>query len=73
MEARARRAQAHTAGRPVTRGVDARSDATRATLICWLLVLTVVISAECAWVLWLQDAWTVAAAAAGPLPAPGGD
>jgi hypothetical protein len=50
----------------MTAGIDERSGATRTTLICWLLVLTVVFSAECAWVLWLRDAWTVAPAAASP-------
>jgi len=68
-------------GYPMTRRRAERSDPTRITLICWLLVLTVAISAECAWVLWLQDAWTVAPAAASPhphpspgtLPAPGVD
>jgi len=50
-----------------------RSEPTRTTLICWLLVLTVAISAECAWILWLEDAWTVAPAAASPRlnPSPG--
>jgi hypothetical protein len=57
-------------GFPLTSGIDERSDAARTTLICWLLVLTVVISAEFAWVLWLQGAWTVAPAAAGPRPHP---
>jgi hypothetical protein len=28
------------------------------TLLCWLLVLTMVAAAEGAWVLWLQDHWT---------------
>lgn len=31
------------------------SNARRITLLCWLLVLTLTASAECAWVLWLQD------------------
>ncbi len=30
------------------------------TLLCWLLVLAMAVSAECAWVVWLRDAWTVA-------------
>jgi len=34
--------------------------AKRMTLLCWLFVLTVAVSAECAWLVWLQDAWTVA-------------
>ena len=34
------------------------SQARRVTLLCWLLVLTMAVSAECAWVLWLQDHWT---------------
>lgn len=56
-------------GYPVTSGIDERSDAARNSLICWLLVLAVVICAECAWVLWLRDAWTVTPAmAANPRP-----
>ncbi len=34
------------------------SQARRITLLSWLLVLTMAVSAECAWVLWLQDHWT---------------
>jgi hypothetical protein len=64
MEAGARRSRVCIDGYPVTSGIDERSAAARTTLIGWLLVLTVVISAECAWVVWLQDAWTVTPAAA---------
>ena len=64
METGARRSRLYMDGHPVTSGIDDRPDATRTTLICWLLVVTVVISAECAWVFWLQDAWTVTPAAA---------
>jgi hypothetical protein len=38
----------------------------RMSLLCWLLVLTLAVSAECAWVLWLQDVWTVAYTEGGP-------
>ena len=34
------------------------SQARRITLLSWLLVVTMAASAECAWVLWLQDHWT---------------
>jgi hypothetical protein len=60
-------------------GIDERPDswmgrtasyATRITLLCWVLVLTVAVSAECAWVLWLQNVWTVAPTAASPRPHP---
>ena len=46
------------------------SSAKRITLLCWLLVLTLAASAECAWVLWFQALWTAAPTAAGPRPAP---
>jgi hypothetical protein len=42
----------------------------RITLLCWLLVLVLAASAECAWVVWLQDVWTVAPAVARPHPLP---
>lgn len=42
--------------------------ARRTTLLCWLLVLTLAVSAECAWVVWLQDVWTVAPTVARPHP-----
>jgi hypothetical protein len=38
------------------------SQAKRLTLLCWLLVLSMAVSAECAWVLWLQNVWAVAPA-----------
>ncbi len=38
------------------------SPAKRLTLLCWLLVLSIAVSAECAWVLWLQNVWAVAPA-----------
>jgi len=44
--------------------------ARRITLLCWLLVLTIAASAECAWVVWLQDVWTVAPTVASPHPLP---
>lgn len=44
--------------------------ARRITLLCWLLVLTMAASAECAWVVWLQDVWTVAPTVARPHPLP---
>jgi hypothetical protein len=34
------------------------SHARRITVLCWLLALTLAATAECAWVLWLQDHWT---------------
>ena len=40
--------------------------AKRLTLLCWLLVLTLAVSAECAWLVWLQDAWTEAPTGARP-------
>jgi hypothetical protein len=43
------------------------SQARRITLVCWLLILTMAVAAECAWVLWLQDQWT---ADAHPVAAP---
>ncbi len=46
------------------------SQAKRITLLCWLLVLTMAASAECAWVLWLKDVWTVAPTATSPSPHP---
>jgi hypothetical protein len=55
---------------PAPRLPRTRHEPTRTTLICWLLVLAVAISAEGAWILWLQDAWTVAPAAASPRPHP---
>jgi hypothetical protein len=56
-------------------GTDERSDpgvgrtalhAKQISLLCWLLVLTLAVSAECAWVLWLQDVWTVESTEARP-------
>ena len=63
----------------MTSRTDARSDprvgwtaphARRITLLCWLLVLTMVATAECAWLLWLQDVWTVVPTVARPAPRP---
>jgi hypothetical protein len=63
----------------MTSGTDERSKpsmgrtasyAARITLLCWLLVLTAAVSAECAWLLWLQDLWTVAPTEASPRPRP---
>jgi hypothetical protein len=42
--------------------------AKRITLLSWLLVLAFAVSAECAWVLWLQDVWTVTPTTARPHP-----
>lgn len=40
----------------------------RITLLGWLLVLTVAASAECVWVVWLQDVWTATPSVASPHP-----
>ena len=74
-----RRSRVYGGGYTMTSGTDERADpwmgrtasyAARITLLCWLLVLTVAVSAECAWLLWLQDLWTVAPTEASPRPRP---
>jgi len=49
---------------------QAPSQARRIRLLCWLLVLTMAATAECAWVVWLQEVWTVAPTVASPHPLP---
>jgi hypothetical protein len=44
------------------------SRARRITLLGRLLVLTVAASAECVWVVWLQDVWTATPSVASPHP-----
>lgn len=46
------------------------SHARRVTLLSWLLVVSLVVFAEFAWVLWLQNIWTMTSTGAslGPRP-----
>ena len=62
-------------GATMTSGTDRRADpppwpAKRITLLGWLLVLILGVSAECVWLAWFQDAWTEAPTAARPHPRP---
>jgi len=58
----------------MTSRTDERADpwagqaAKRITVLGWVLVLSLAVSAECAWVLWLRDAWTAAPTIASPHP-----